>query len=438
MSIEQKENGKWLVRLTVPTAKRNLNGKLIRKNLTKTFDNKTAAEIWEKNKKQSLLAQGTESAMSGLELAEFREAKSISGGVDLREVAKFYSQHNPKGVKKTLNEVIDLYVESPKWLKLAATTRVNHMTYLNAFKKTFGGAKVAEIGLEAVEDYLNQIPHEVSRHSHGSFLKGFFTWMSQRRQQFIVINPLVSLQLNDIHYGAPDFVILNDVKKLFEVAVENDPSFIPYMALGFFGGLRTSEIDRLDKKHFLLTDRHINVAAEVAKRKRQGRPLPRLLDGLPETLWLWLSASQFNGEIDKVNRVKRYRRIYAKAEVERLHSGARHTFATYAYAYTQDAGQVRKWTGHRGNDSVFLTHYAGLVEKKAGGDYFATIKPPAAGIPLDGKIYKNRKRKVSDDAIKEAFQKTAGNKSKAAILLGISEAAVRSRLKKMTNYECRK
>ena len=214
--------------------------------------------------------------MSGLELAEFREAKSISGGADLREVAKFYSQHNPKGVKRTLNEVIDLYVESLKWQRLAATTGVNHMTYLNAFKKTFGGAKVAEISLEEVEDYLEQIPHQVSRHSHGNFLKGFFTWMSQRRQRYIVINPLLALELDHIHYGQPEFINWEDVKKLFESAIKVDPHFIPYMALGFFGGLRTSEIDRLEKKHFLLKDKRINVSPEVAKPKRQGKPLPRL------------------------------------------------------------------------------------------------------------------------------------------------------------------
>lgn len=78
-----------------------------------------------------------------------------------------------------------------------------------------------------------------------------------------------------------------------------------------------------------MLDKRISIRPEVAKRKYP----PCLFDGLPDTVWSWLEAVDFDGTIDTVNYADRRRSLYKLAGITEIpNSATRHSFATYAYA----------------------------------------------------------------------------------------------------------
>jgi hypothetical protein len=112
-----------------------------------------------------------------------------------------------------------------------------------------------------------------------------------------------------------------------------------------------------------------------------------------------------------------------------INSGARHTFSTYSYAHTQNSGLCKKWTGHRGGDSLFLTRYAGL-EKKVRGESYFQILPPSE-IPMVRVTTKFGKR--ANWPSDEELLTWAERSTKVAIAkwLGVSDVAVHKRLRKI-------
>ena len=131
----------------------------------------------------------------------------------------------------------------------------------------------------------------------------------------------------------------------------------PVVALGFFCGLRSEEIQRLQWSSVDLGKRMIRIGPEVAKKRFQ-----RFVD-IPENAAEWLTllkqdggpviGSEYDGDYDK-----RFGKLCASAGfVTRSPSGRRtstwktnamrHSFATYRFEQTGDAEYVAKQIGHR-------------------------------------------------------------------------------------------
>jgi integrase len=204
----------------------------------------------------------------------------------------------------------------------------------------------------------------------------------------------------------------------------------PFLALSFFAGIRSYELLRIEKRDFHIKEQKINIRKEVAKPKRKGKPLPRFLEGLPVTVWKWLDAVDFDGNVDTINYVERRRNLYKRAKIEHWpNSAARHSFATYGYAHFEESGRVKKWTGHRGDDTVFLTNYAGLETKENGGRFFKILPPKKIQSKRLTHRNANRGNWPSDEELLKRL-KDGESKTKIAIEVGVSEAAVRNRLRR--------
>jgi integrase len=429
MSISQKENGKWLSRLQIPTSEKYPNGAIKHKQVQKTFPTKGAAEAWEKQQLRQFRYTGSESTLTISDIAEFREAKKLARGGDLREVARDWASRNPEEVSSTLSEVAEQYESSVEWDRLAKATKNNQKSTLKQFKAAFGGQHINAITTEALEAYLARIPNVITRNNHYRFLSTFFGWCLDRKHRFLVHSPVEAIKPDPEPVETPEFIPLEGVRTLMEKAVEFDSGLIPFLALGFFAGIRPFEIARMEPRDFLISDKRINIRAEVAKPKREGKPLPRLIEGLPDTLWMWLEFVRFEGQVDKTNYIERRRKLIADAGIDWPNSAARHTFSTYAYAHLQNAGVVRKWTGHRNNDSIFLDHYAGLETRARGEEYFR-ILPPAGEVPQ--KVRSKSENRGNWPSGNELIQMSKSTpKTKIAELVGVSEAAVRKRLKSL-------
>ena len=123
MPLYALKNGKWLCRLQIATGRRDVNGRIQYKDVQRTFDTKSAGEAWEKQQLDQQGRTGTKGTLNVSEVAEYREAKKLVRGNDLRDAAHFWADRNPEAEQITVAKAIDEYMSSREWERLAETTK---------------------------------------------------------------------------------------------------------------------------------------------------------------------------------------------------------------------------------------------------------------------------------------------------------------------------
>jgi len=137
-------------------------------------------------------------------------------------------------------------------------------------------------------------------------------------------------------------------------------------------------------RHVNTAELIIRVPAEIAKTRK-----PRILEGLPPAIWLWLTPGLPEQPISHASSqwLIRVAQLAGGFSVKRAgqhhvlrpwpHDATRHSFATYALALTGDPGRVALWLGHEGNPRMLYTHYRGLATKAEALRYFGLVAGPA-------------------------------------------------------------
>lgn len=382
MSIKITKNGKYLVRLQIPTGKRNAKGQMKHHNLTHTCETESQAKIWEKQQLLKFTQTGTDNTLSASNLAEYREAKDIARNTDLREVAEFWAKHHPAGEILTVRQVWEKYESSTEFTDYKPRTQANKKTGIVKFCQAFGDTPITEITVNDFEDYLSTFDEALSRNTNMSTIRTMWDWASDRRQGFLQVNQLKLAKRAKVGFKPVEIGLVEDTAKLFETCLETDSALIPFLALQYFAGIRTSEIEgdkavphsHIEARDFDFENKTIYIRPEVAKTQGKGKEIisARLIENAPETLWTWLEAVGFDGHIDITNKQKRVSSLYKAAAVPFTKNVGRHSFASYAYALFGEAGKVCKTTGH--SETIMRRHYTQLVKKSDGVKYFE-IKP---------------------------------------------------------------
>ncbi len=153
-----------------------------------------------------------------------------------------------------------------------------------------------------------------------------------------------------------------------------DPKILPALAIGLFAGLRRSELIGLDWRHVHASE--IEVTAMNAKSSRR-RFVP-IHDNLAE--WLAPYRKQSGKVVSSESTWKRwFERAKAEAGItDPSKNDVRHSFGSYFYALTDDAGKVAAALGHTDSRTVF-NHYRALARKTEAEAYFNLQPPTAAG-----------------------------------------------------------
>jgi integrase len=210
---------------------------------------------------------------------------------------------------------------------------------------------------------------------------------------FAADNPVASVEKLKVRNGDVEIFTPIEIARLLEAARAEYPAFLPCLAIGAFAGLRSAEIERLEWSDIDLTARHIIVAA--SKSKTASRRIVPIADNLAE----WLRPySGRQGKVWTGNHFEFYdvqqelaaataveadekKGIKAQKPVTWKQNGLRHSFASYRFAQSGDAGRV---AGECGNSaSVIHRHYRELV-KPADAERWFAVKPeaPANVLPL--------------------------------------------------------
>jgi integrase len=296
----------------------------------------------------------------------------------------------PTGGKKTFSEVVDEMVSLKKNHNLRKESLRDFRNRSQRLKDSFGDMPISDLRAQVLTAWLNSL--KLSRRSTENFFNTLNHIMRYAiGEKYIHENPLEGLSRikKNMLFGIkvekiPETYAVNEVKTIMEAALQ--AAFIPILpafTLGFFCGLRTTELLQLNWTDVHLNDDepYVQVPADIAKKRRNRAVL------IPPNAQKWLSLCKSeDGRIwPKAStpfnnlRVK----LLAAAKVESKQNGMRHSFASYHLDKFKDSIETARQLGHKPNDEVLFSNYRALVSN-GDGDRFFSIAPPRSNSKLVG------------------------------------------------------
>lgn len=240
---------------------------------------------------------------------------------------------------------------------------------LELFAEDFGTAKLSEISLEDVKDWLGE--HDWAAQTRINAI----TKISQLfnygiKHGWVEFNLAERIDRPDAEDKEPGIFTVEQAKTLLENAAKF--KLLPYVAIGLFAGLRAAELTRLDGAAIRLEDKSIIVGAEVAKKR--SRRVVEMADAL--IAWLKPLLPVKGPIVDALAFRENFDGLRAAAKLtDWPHNGLRHSFGSYHLAVHGDAVKTAMQMGHR-DSNVVHNHYKALV-LKAEAEKFWGLRPEA-------------------------------------------------------------
>jgi integrase len=296
---------------------------------------------------------------------------------NIHAAVKFYAVRNKKITRKPFADVVaellaikEARRASPRYLE-DLRYRLNRMA--ESFRKEIGNVTTAE-----VQEWLDS--QKFSAQGYGDYrsrLHLLFQFAVARG--YAVDNPVAGVERVKLRAGDVEVFMPTEMARLLKAA---PAEFLPCLAIGGFAGLRSAEIERLEWSDIRLAERFIVVGA--SKAKTAGRRIVPIADNLAE--WLQPYAQQ-QGHVWQAAHDKFYEAQQDTAQAAGLKwksNALRHSYASYRFALTNDAGRV---AGELGNSAAVVhKHYRELV-KSADAERWFAVKPegPANVVTMPAK-----------------------------------------------------
>ena len=355
------------------------------KRQTKQFKNKKKAEHYAAKQRHQQRKYGEmafkltddqrEDATKAIEL--------LKGLASLQEAVKFFVTHKaPKGGKQLLADVIRVYTDEARADNLRPRSIMDMEYRLGKLKEYFADRMIGEITRNDVENWMrnlrlqNNAPmSELSKRHYRTVAGGLFNYAIEH--DYVAENPFAYKTNRRRRNGGlaaermPGILRVADIEAVLRAAEASVPEMVPVLAIGFFAGLRTTELQQFDWKYIDLQAKLLTVSPEIAKRRSV-----RHVD-ISENLASWLiQCRKASGFIAPQATAWRYNldKVIRLAKIENWpHNAMRHCFASYYLAMHQDQNKTALQLGHR-DTNLLYNHYRNLVTK-ADAEKYWSIKP---------------------------------------------------------------
>jgi len=294
------------------------------------------------------------------------------GGVTLTELAQTYVAKAPS---RPFGELI-LEYRNGLSKDLSPTTLKTTNYYLGQFYGKWDTLNRPPITPLLAETLVDEVGGEnpKTRNNVRATLNAFFNWGI--RKGYLKTNFCSGVEKKIVRYKQPVFFTAEQVEAIFREA-ETAPDghhFMPWLVLGFFCGLRTSEIERLTWDDICFNNGIVRIAMPKGYT-RGGKP--RFVT-LNETAKSWFYGRHVTGS-DSFGKADDFHawRATLKSYPRNAPNAMRHTFATMHYAMHENLPLTAKEMGHGKNMDTTLEHYAGLATKKDAEKFWA-LRPKGA------------------------------------------------------------
>jgi len=323
-------------------------------------------------------------------LESFEKLKGT--GITLKEATGYAIKHlRPTGGDITINALIDEFLEEKRGvLKRRPRTIADIKSRLSIFAAEFGNSQVKDISKKKVKAWLTGMDRLSSQSiiNYHRNVVSLFNYAVQ--EEYLVINPIIKITTPKIEWKPPIVLALAEATALIKIAYETHHitngkgsgfGLGPYVALGLYAGIRSSELLQLRWTDINLDRRLVTVPARISK----GRGM-RNID-LESNCVQWLRLfERKTGNIAPVGLSKKWKAFTVRAGFPDWRgtktNAMRHSYGTFFFAKSQNANLTSAQMGHRGDDTTMLfKYYRSLATREDGEGYFS-ITPES----IDGKL----------------------------------------------------
>ena len=295
----------------------------------------------------------------------------------MAEAVRFWLSHHPQGGSlPTLDEALESYLADKRLEKRRAATLYEISHKIGRLIKAFPDTSISDITTELISQWLTDTLGSSTvgtKRQYLTVISAFFTDSAKRYG--LPKNPAKDVKLAGCNADQAEVqaYTVEEVRKIMAAANASPHAarVVPALAIGFFAGLRPSEVQGLDWVDVSLTAKRIRVSPETAK-KRRARYVD-MSDNLIE--WLTPYARESGLVAPPLMTYRRARKeIMEGAECSLIKDGFRHSFGTYHLATYENAAKTAFAMGHRSDTDLVYTNYRKLVTREEGEAYWK-IRP---------------------------------------------------------------
>lgn len=307
-------------------------------------------------------------AFTARELDEYRHAKELLAGIPLVTAVRHYMESLSGESGITVAELVSRHLS-------VATGRPDYLEkkrhYLGKLSKAVGDKLLAMVQPTDIESVVMGFRSDWVRNTFLTHARVLFRYGV--RMKLTRNDPTAGMLERRV---TPSKVILTlaDTAHLLKTCREHFPDLVAPVALQLFTGIRTSEVCRLDWSAIKL-GQFIDVSADVSKTHER-----RVIDWWPKRLSEYVSQAGAGSvvkvpksyEAHKHQLVKLCRAT--KPDFIYGQNCPRHSFASYAVAFFQDAGKVALLMGQR-DVNVLFRYYRDYRSQAEAREYFGEVSP---------------------------------------------------------------
>lgn len=296
-------------------------------------------------------------------------------GATISEATEFFLRHARCAADaQTIEKIIARFLrEKEKAGRRPEYLRVQGHV-LGNFKKQFAGREVHTIAAAEIVAWMDEQPWTLrTRENYRRDLSNLFGFAM--KHGYCAANPLAKMERATLDDKAPGIVSTKEASALLNASTKiKDGALLPYVAIGLFAGLRTSELHSLEWQQVSIDDRTI----EVQSHKAKGRA--RRIVTMSENLCAWLKprARADGAVVPRAGFRGMWREVRKAAALEFWQKNAlRHSFASYHVALNQNAPATSLEMGHDNPDQLFKS-YRSLVRPQDAVSYWKLVPPGSA------------------------------------------------------------
>jgi len=350
---------KWVVRSKI-------SGKWERR----FFESKGDAQTYVGQKEIELLNQGREGVQFPTWLrtmAQRAQDRLQPHGKNIADATDFYVKHLETTQKSvTVAGAVKNLVDAKK----AAGRGAQYCKELDWRLQKFVDSRqkdetLAQITAPQIEAFLSSL--KLSPGTWNTYRRDLVTlWSYAIKAGFATVNEAQKCERALQVDAAPGILTPGQVSAV--LSCSKDVDVLAAHAIGFFAGLRVSEINKLDWKDVDFTSGYIHVSAATSKTRSR-----RLVPLLPNSVKWLKPVAKKAGKITGPNFRRRSTAARRDAGIIPWPDNAmRHSFVSYRLADTGNAAQTALESGH--DQAVLFRHYRELVRPNAAKKYFS-IRP---------------------------------------------------------------
>ena len=245
---------------------------------------------------------------------------------------------------------------------------------IGRFNEQYGDWLACDVTTEVVDDFLDDM--DVSNQTK-------LNYRNKVNQLFIYAVKIGACEENPAANAIKPKAVESEVgiltpKQVATLLCEANEVVLAGLAIGFFAGLRESEVQRLDWKDIDLEQGHILISAKKAKSAQ------RRIVAISDNLKAWLMPiakpqGRVVGDIGWQWRKGKQDARDAAGITEWPPNAARHSFASYHLAEHEDAGKTSLELGHA-NQRIIFEHYRALVKPRDAHTYWSITPEDASNI----------------------------------------------------------